>query len=124
MPVEILFKELSYTIVGAAMEVHRLLGPGFLEAVYEASLAHELELRGVPFERQKRLPVYYKNTLVGEYVADLVVDDQIILEIKSVSALNAAHQAQAHNYLAATGLKLAILLNFGAASLQQKRIVR
>ena len=121
---EILFKELSYKIVGAAMEVHRILGPGFLEAVYEEALAHELTLRGIPFETQKRLPVYYKGELVGEYIADFVVADQIILELKAVSALTKAHEAQAHNYLAATGLRLAILLNFGAESLQQKRIVR
>ncbi len=121
---EIIYKELSYAIVGAAMEVHRVLGPGFLEAVYQKALAHELTLRGIPFERQKELPVYYKGQLVGHYVADLVVDGQIILELKAVSALTKAHEAQAHNYLAATGLRLAILLNFGAESLQQKRIVR
>jgi GxxExxY protein len=112
------------TGVGAAMEVHRTLGPGFLEAVYEAALAHEFTLRGIPFERQKELPVYYKGQLVGHYVADFVIDGQIILELKAVSALTKAHEAQAHNYLAATGLRLAILINFGAESLQQKRIVR
>jgi GxxExxY protein len=122
--IKILFKELSYKIIGAAMEVHRILGPGFLEAVYEAALAHELTLRGIPFERQKELPVYYKGQLVGHYVADFVVNGQIILELKAVSALTKAHEAQAHNYLAATGLRLGILLNFGAESLQQKRIVR
>jgi len=121
---EILFKELSYALVGAAMEVHRILGPGFLEAVYETALAHELTLRGIRFETQKRLPVYYKGQLAGDYVADLLVEDQIILEIKAVSKFNPAHEAQAHNYLAATGLRLAILLNFGASSLQQERIVR
>ena len=121
---KILFKELSYKIIGVAMEVHRILGPGFLEAVYEAALAHELTLRGIPFERQKGLPVYYKGQLVGHYVADFVVDGQIILELKAVSALTKAHEAQAHNYLAATGLRLAILLNFGADSLEQKRIVK
>ena len=121
---DILFKELSYKIVGAAMEVHRVLGPGFLEAVYEAALAHELTLRGIRFERQKRLPVHYKGQLIGDYVADLVVGDQIILELKAVSKLSRVHEAQAHNYLAATGLRLAILLNFGEPSLQQKRIVK
>ena len=120
----ILFKELSYAVVGAAMEVHRTLGPGFLEAVYEAALAYELTLRGIPFERQKQLSVSYKDQPVGEYVADLIVDGQIILELKAVSRISAVHEAQAHNYLAATGLRLAIILNFGADSLQQKRIVR
>ena len=120
----LLFKDEVYQIVGAAMEVHRVLGPGFLEAVYGAALAYELTLRGLRFEIKKRLPVYYKGQLVGEYEADLVVEDQIILELKAVSALHPVHEAQAHHYLAATGLRLAILFNFGAASLQQKRIVR
>ena len=119
-----MFKELSYAVVGAAMEVHRMLGAGFLESVYEAALAHELTLRGIPFEQQKRLPVRYKDQPIGEYVADLVVDGQIILELKAVYRITPAHEAQAHNYLAATGLRLAIILNFGSASLQQKRIVR
>jgi len=121
---EILFKELSYAIIGAAMEAHRVLGPGFLEAVYESALAYELTLRGIRFERQMHLPVYYKDQLLGEYIADLVIEGQIILELKAISAISAAHEAQAHHYLAATGMKLAIILNFGAESLQQKRIVR
>ena len=121
---EIVFKDLSYAIVGAAMEVHRILGPGFLEAVYEEALAHELGLRGISFQQQLRLPVQYKGRVVGDYVADLVVEDGIVVELKAVSGLTRAHEAQAHNYLAATGLRLALLLNFGEASLRQKRIVR
>ena len=121
---EILFKELSYAIIGAAMEVHRVLGPGFLESVYEAALAYELTLRGIHFEPQKHLPVSYKDQLLGEYIADLVIEGQIIIELKAISAISAAHEAQAHHYLAATGLKLAFILNFGTESLQQKRIVR
>ncbi|MGB9872065.1 MAG: GxxExxY protein [Anaerolineae bacterium] len=124
METQILYKELSYAIIGAAMEVHRTLGPGFLEAVYQAALAHEFSLRGIPFEQFRRLPVTYKGVLVGEYVADFVVDGQVIVEIKAVSSLNAAHEAQALNYLAATGLRLAILLNFGTESLQRRRLVR
>ncbi|MCI0575519.1 MAG: GxxExxY protein [Chloroflexi bacterium] len=121
---EVLYKELSYTIVGAAMEVHRILGSGFLERVYQAALAHELTLRGVVFEQYKRLPVYYKGVLVGDYEADFVVEDRLILEIKAISQLIKQHEAQAQNYLAATGFRLAILLNFGTASLQQKRVVK
>jgi GxxExxY protein len=124
MGTEILYKELSYTIVGAAMEVHRILGPGFLESVYQAALAHEFTLRGIPFEQFRRLPVMYKGILVGDYIADFVVNNQIIVEIKAVSSLNDAHEAQALNYLAATGFRLALLLNFGAESLQRKRVVR
>ena len=106
------------------MEVHRLLGPGFLEAVYQTALAHELELQGIPFEQQKRLTVKYKDLVVGEYIADFVIDGKIIVEIKAVSNLTSSHQAQALNYLAATGYQLAILINFGATSLQQRRVVR
>ena len=121
---KILFKELSYKIIGAAMEVHRILGPGFLEAVYQKALAHELTLRGIRFEQFKRLPVYYKGILVGEYEADFVIEDKIILEIKAVSLLHPKHEAQAINYLTATGFRLAILLNFGTSSLEHQRLVK
>ena len=121
---EILFKELSYSVVGAAMEVHRTLGAGFLEAVYQAALAYELILRNIPFEQQVHLPVYYKGELVGEYIADFVIDGKIILEIKAVTEIHDAYRAQAINYLAATGFQLAILLNFGRPKLQQERLVR
>ncbi len=121
---EILYKELSYDIIGVAMEVHRVLGAGFLEAVYEAALVLELLARAIPFERQRRLAVYYKGQVIGDYVADLVVDGKIILELKAVSRISDAHRAQAHHYLAATGLRLAIILNFGAQSLEYERIVR
>ncbi len=112
---EIIHKELSYAIIGAAMEVHRILGPGFLEAVYQAALAHELTLRGIRFEQYKKLPVRYKEILVGDYEADMVVEDQIIpstssgqrLELKAVSAFNPAHEAKAHHYLAAIPLRYA-----------------
>lgn len=121
---KLLHKALSYKIVGAAMDVHSTLGRGFLEAVYEAALAHELSLRGIAFKTQQRLPVHYKGKLVGDYVADIVVEDKIILELKAIAKLAPVHKAQAHNYLAATGLSLAILLNFGAKSLEHERVVR
>lgn len=121
---EILFKQLSYAIIGAAMEVHNILGLGFLEAVYQVALEKELRLRGIPFERKVKLPVLYKGDLIGEYEADLVVDGKIVVEIKSISRLTSAHEAQAIHYLAATGLQLAILINFGETSLQSRRVVR
>ena len=121
---KILYKELSYAIVGAAMEVHRILGPGFLEAVYQTALAHELTLRNIHFEQFKHLPVIYKGILVGDYVADFVIEGKIILEIKAVSTLHPRHEAQAINYLTVTGFRLAILLNFGADSLRYKRMVK
>lgn len=121
---EILFKELSYAIVGAAMEVYRTLGSGFLEAVYQTALAYELKLRNIPYEEQVRLPVHYKSILVGEYIADFVIDGKIIIELKAVAEIHDVHRAQAINYLAATGFELAIILNFGASKLQQERLVR
>ena len=106
------------------MEVHRTLGPGFLEAVYQSSLAHELMLRKMPFEQFKLLPVTYKGKAVGNYEADIVENNAIILELKAVHTLHKKHEAQAINYLVATGLELAILLNFGTDSLQHKRLIR
>jgi len=122
--VELLYKELTFAVIGAAMEVHKILGPGFLEAVYQVALERELTLRGIPFERQVKLPVTYKDVLVGEYLADLVIDKKFVVEIKAVSKLNASHQAQAMHYLAATGLRLALLLNFGAGSLEHRRVIK
>ena len=121
---EILYKELSFAIIGAAMEVHKILGPGFLESVYQLALEKELSLRSIPFQHQVELPVSYKGTLVGTYKADLIIDNKIILEIKGISRLNASHEAQALHYLAATGLQLAILINFGMSSLEYRRVVK
>lgn len=106
------------------MEVHTVLGSGFLEVVYQKALAHELKLRGIIFYEQIRLPVTYKGEPMGEYIADFIVESKIILEIKSISKLNASHQAQAMHYLAATGNRLALLINFGEPSLAYKRIIK
>ena len=122
--VELLYKELTFAVIGAAMEVHKFLGPGFLEAVYQSALARELTLRGIAFEQQVRLPVSYKDVLVGEYIADFIIDGKLIVEIKAVSNFNSQHQAQAMHYLAATGLRLALLLNFGARSLEHRRVIK
>ena len=121
---DILYKELSFTVIGAAMEVHKILGPGFLEAVYQLALEKELALRRVPFQHQVELPVTYKGDLVGIYKADLIIDNKIVLEIKGISRLNGSHEAQALHYLAATGLQLAILINFGMSSLEYRRVVK
>lgn len=122
--VELLYKELTFAVIGAAMEVHRILGPGFLEAVYQGALERELTLRGILFERKVKLPVLYKDILLGEYEADLVIDQRLVVEIKAVSRFNVSHQAQAMHYLAATGLRLALLLNFGTGSLEHRRIIK
>ena len=124
MVIELLYKELTFAVIGAAMEVHRILGPGFLEAVYQAALERELELRRISFEQKVKLPVTYKDALIGIYEADLLVDNKFVVEIKAVSRFNAGHQAQAMHYLTATGLRLALLLNFGAGSLEHRRIIK
>ena len=123
MVATLLFKELSYAIIGAAMAVHSAFGSAFLESVYEAALALELKRRGIAFERQKRLPAFYLGEQVGEFKADFVIEGKIILELKAVKEINEIHEAQAHNYLAASALRLAIIINFGSPSLTSERVV-
>jgi GxxExxY protein len=106
------FRELTYKINGAIFEVHRTLGEGFLEKVCENSLLIELRNQGLQAESQVPVPVFYKGNMVGDYLADLVVDDQIIIELKNVDELTAIHQAQLINYLKATGKSLGLLVNF------------
>ena len=115
-------KVLSYQIVNAAFEVHNHLGPGFLEAIYEAAMVLELEARGHKVESQVRVPVYYRAQKIGEHVLDLLVDQKIILELKAVAEIAPIHQQQALSYLKATGLELAIVINFGASSVKYKRV--
>lgn len=117
---------LSRKIIGAAIEVHRALGPGLLESAYEGCLAHELALQGIPFERQKPLPVIYKGVKVDcGFRLDLVVDDLVIVELKSVAEINDVHNAQLLTYLKLTDRRLGLLLNFNVKRLQHgiKRIV-
>ena len=124
MMTELLYKELTFKVIGAAMEAHRILGPGFLEAVYQGALERELYLRTIPFERKVKLPVIYKDAVIGDYEADLVIDKKFVVELKAVSKLNSSHEAQAMHYLTATGLRLALLLNFGASSLEHRRVIK
>lgn len=122
---KLIYRDLTFAIIGAAMEVHRQLGRGFLEAVYEKALAHELGLRGIHCQHQRQLKISYKGMDVGHYVADLVVEDVVIVELKATAkGLTKAHQAQLINYLVATQLPIGLLLNFGMDSLQHKRMVR
>jgi GxxExxY protein len=120
---ELLLKDEVYAIVGAAMEVHRILGPGFLEAVYQEALEIECTRRDIPFESQKLLPIYYKGQkLAKEYFADLLCYDQIIVEIKALDRLTGKEESQLLNYLKATGLRVGILINFGSSgTLEWKR---
>lgn len=116
--------ELSGRVIGAAMRVHSALGPGFVEAVYQNALALEMALEGIPFEREAKLEVRYRGELVGQYRADLLVAGSLILELKAVQAILPEHEVQVVNYLAATGLEQALLLNFGTRSLQIKKKFR
>ena len=123
---DIIYKEESYLIMGACFEVYRELGCGFLEAVYQECLEIEFTGRGIPFVPQAELGLTYKDRgLEQKYFADLICMDTIIVEVKAVKELTDAHRAQVHNYLKATGLKLALLVNFGHyPMLEHERIVR
>ena len=118
----IIYRDLSYRVMQAIFEVHSTLGPGFVESVYEEALAYEMELRRIPFERQKAVTVCYKGRNVGDQRLDFVVDDKIVLELKAASALTDVFKQQTLSYLKATGLKLGILVNFGALRVEYKRI--
>ena len=107
------------------MEVHRELGSGFLESVYHEALAFELDNKEIPFDFEKKLEVTYKGQVLSKYyVADFVCYDKIVIEIKAINELSGVHESQVINYLKATGYKLGLLINFGAESLEYKRIVR
>lgn len=116
--------DLSHQIIGAAMEVHRVLGPGFLESVYEKALLTELTSRGIEAKTQSPLQVTYKAHLVGEFVVDLFVEELIIVELKAVSRLQEIHEVQLVNYLNALGKETGLLINFGGKSLEFKRKFR
>lgn len=121
----IYYKQESYNIIGAAMEVYNNLGHGFLESVYQEALEREFVARGIPYEREKELTISYKGKpLQQTYRADFVCYGKIIVELKAVSELNDSHRSQVYNYLHATGFKLGLLLNFGhPEKLQHERKV-
>lgn len=114
--------ELSAAVIGAAMRVSNVLGCGFLEKVYENALAMELRRRSVAVAQQARISVTYEGVVVGDYYADLLVEDCLIVEVKAVRNLDPAHEAQCINYLRASGLKLCLLLNFARTRLSIQRI--
>ena len=116
--------DLAGRVIGIAMEVHRTLGPGFVESVYENALLVELAASQLAFESQKALTVIYKNQCVGDFVADIIVDKALIIELKSVQSLLPVHEVQLVNYLTATGIEEGVLLNFGSESLQFKKKFR
>ena len=116
---------IARVVIGAALEVHHVLGPGFLESVYEDALAIELELCGISFERQKIVSVSYKGRQIGEGTSDFLVERSLIVELKAADRLLPVHQAQVLSYLKATGCRLGLLINFHENQLRQgvKRIV-
>jgi GxxExxY protein len=114
----------TYAIIGAAMEIHKTLGHGFLEAVYQEAATIEFPLREIPFEREVQLPVTYKGIVLStHYRADFICFKEIIVEFKAQSQLTGADEAQLLNYLKATGFHRGLLINFGAPSLEYKRMV-
>ena len=112
-------QELTHAVIGAAIEVHRELGPGLLESAYEECLVQELKLRGIPFEQQKPLPVIYKGVKLDcGYRVDLLVDGRVVVELKAVEALAPIHDAILLTYLRLSGCKIALLINFHCAVLK------
>lgn len=119
---DFIYKELTEKIIGVAMEVHRVLGPGFIESVYENAMAIELLSKQVNIEKQKRIIINYKGSLVGEHILDAIAEKEVIIEYKAAKGLDAIHEAQLISYLKATGCKVGLLFNFGKESLEFKRI--
>lgn len=117
------FDRLTELIIGSAFKVGNELGHGFLEKVYENALAHELKKKDLHVVSQEPIKVFYDGVLVGDYVADLVVSDDVIIELKVVKSLDPIHVAQCLNYLKATGKRICLLINFGCAKVQVRRIV-
>ena len=115
--------DITYKINGAIFEVNKILGPGFLEKVYENALLLELENRGLEADKQVPIKVTYKDNLVGEYFADILVENQVIIELKTVKNIDKNHEAQLLNYLKATGIKVEILVNFKQTRAEIKRMV-
>ncbi|OGW60750.1 MAG: GxxExxY protein [Nitrospirae bacterium RBG_16_64_22] len=114
---------LTERIIGCAYVVRSSLGSGFLEKVYENALSHELKKSGLAVEQQKAIGVRYDGVVVGEYIADLLIENSVLIETKAVKALDDVHMAQCLNYLKATGLTVCLLLNFGTSKMQVRRIV-
>jgi GxxExxY protein len=112
----------SEQVIGCAFKVANTLGPGFLEKVYENALLHELQKTGLKAQAQKGIAVWYDGVLVGEFAADLLIEDRVLVELKACQALNDSHVAQGLNYLAATGLKTCLLLNFGTPRIELRRL--
>ena len=116
------YQELTHQVIDAAYSVHKILGYGFLEKVYQNALMIELRKRGIRAESERPLKIQYESEIVGDYVCDIVVEDKVILELKAVKEINEIHEVQLVNYLKGTGIEVGLLINFGP-SVQVKRKV-
>lgn len=123
MEKEFYHKELTYQIIGAAFEVYKTLGYGFLEKVYESAMVRELQIRGLNAVDEYPIKVFYKKAEVGDYYADIFVENKVIVELKTGKDFNPVHEAQLLNYLKATGVKVGLLINFGPQKCEHKRFV-
>ena len=120
---KLIYPDLSYKVMGLAMSVHRELGPGFMEKVYENALMLLLNQNSIPSQQQIPLKVMFKGVIVGDYIADILVDDKIIIELKACEKMDNIHKAQVINYLKATNKKLGLLINFGKKGLEYERLI-
>lgn len=116
------YEDLTYKIIGCAMEVHKQLGNGFQEVIYQSALAIELNMQGIEFSREHEMKIQYKGFEIGTRRVDFFVEDKIMVEIKALTNLEDVHLAQAMNYVEAYGFEIGLLINFGAKSLQHKRV--
>lgn len=121
---DLLHAGLTRKIIGAAMEVHRTLGSGFLEAVYEEAIAFEFGIQEIGYARQKPMCVFYKGQKVKEYICDFLVEEKVLVELKALKKITATEESQLLNYLKGTGLQLGLLINFGESSLKYKRFIK
>src|SRR5215475_7192072 len=117
-------EDLIYRVIGAAIEVHRQLGPGFVEKVHKLAMCHELRLQGISFECEKEIKIPYKDISITGQKLDLLVEGQLILELKAVERLTGIHEAQIHSYMKATDLRIGLLINFNVRLLKEDGIVR
>jgi GxxExxY protein len=118
------FSELTGKVIGCAMEVHKVLGNGFQEVIYQRALAIEMESQGLGFSREFEIPIFYKDAEIGSRRVDFLIENKVMLEIKAIITLEDVHLAQAINYLEAYKLEVGLLINFGSKSLEFKRVMK
>ena len=116
-------EELTYRIIGCAFEVHKELGPGFLESAYEAAIKIELKSSGIKVVSQQSFPLLYKGARIKDFICDLVVEEKVVVELKAISRITDIDRAQLLNYLKVSGIKVGLIINFGQTSLKHERLV-